>query len=134
MDWRIVAAVVAVALGAFLLAAWVAYSQHDIKPLIFLVVSEVLTIGALLAITLPVRYELWEQKLVVRTGVIRSEIWFNSIEKIEPCSSIMAGPSLSFDRLRIEYDNNGYDAYVLVSPDDEESFLTQLEARRGALT
>jgi hypothetical protein len=130
VDWWMVVLVIILLLSGMALAAWVGFQQGNFKALIFVVVCEIITVGMALLITLPVRYELTDKKLMVRTGVLRSEVILSSIRKIGEYRSIMAGPTLSFDRLRIDYDNQGYDAFILVSPQDKQKFLEEIELRR----
>ncbi len=132
VDWWMLAIVACILLAGLAVAAWVCVNKGDFTALIFVLVCEVFTVGAILMITLPVQYELLQDKLVVRTGVLRSVVPLKSINHMAKCHSFMAGPTLSFDRLRIDYDNSGYAAYVLVSPEDQAEFIKQVELRRSS--
>lgn len=131
VDKRLVVISVSFLLGIFVLALWMGIGEGNMKALVFIVICELFTVGGILAIMLPVHYELGKKTLKVRTGVIYTEVSLDSIKEIGKCRSILSGPSLSFDRLRIDYDNNGYAAYVLISPEDQQRFMQEVELRRN---
>jgi hypothetical protein len=78
----------------------------------------------------PTRYELHEQELVIRSGVIRYRIPYSEIRAVTPSRNPLSAPAWSLDRLRIDRKRG----YALISPRDKEGFLRVLAARTDQLT
>ncbi|MCZ2156874.1 MAG: PH domain-containing protein [Bryobacterales bacterium] len=66
--------------------------------------------------------------LRVRCGPLRWSIPLDHIHRVEPSRNSRSSPALSLDRLRIDY---GCGKFVLVSPEDKEGFLREINARRS---
>lgn len=76
------------------------------------------------------RYTLEPRQLLVRSGPFFWRIPFSTITRITPSASLMAGPALSLERLRIEY---GRGRVLLISPRDTQRFVDEIEGLRRAL-
>jgi len=69
-------------------------------------------------------YTINESDLTVRSGPMRWVIALSQIESVTPTRDARSGPALSLDRLRICY---GGGRQMLISPQDKESFIRDLE-------
>ncbi len=74
----------------------------------------------------PVAYELHDDALVIRFGLVRSRIGYDRIRGVRPSRSVLASPALSLDRLAIDV---GGPISTTISPADREGFLEDLAAR-----
>ncbi|RXQ99680.1 PH domain-containing protein [Pseudoxanthomonas composti] len=92
-------------------------------------------LGVLPALVLPLwllldtRYQLTAERLLVRCGPFRWRIALSEIRAVTPTRSLMSGPALSLDRLRVDY---GRWRSVLISPRERQAFLDELAALREA--
>ncbi len=84
-----------------------------------------LAMGLGMLVFLPCRYSLRDHSLDVRAGLIRQTIRYTDIRNVTPTRSLLGGPALSLDRLRIDHRNGS----VLVSPKERETFLREIEKR-----
>lgn len=73
------------------------------------------------------RYTLTSAELRIVSGPFIWTVRLADIERVSRTSSVLASPALSSKRLRIDY---GRGRSVMISPDDEEKFLRELEIRR----
>jgi membrane protein YdbS with pleckstrin-like domain len=71
---------------------------------------------------IPCRYELREDQLVVRCGIVRYLVPYPSIDMVTPSRNPISSPALSLDRLEIRYGKK----LILISPLDKEGFLQAL--------
>lgn len=76
------------------------------------------------------RYVLDGHHLRVHSGPFRWSVPIEDITHVEPTRSPLSSPALSLDRLRIEYARG---KRLLVSPENRDGFLRELEARRPGL-
>lgn len=83
-----------------------------------------LLVGLYAGMVLPIRYELHPSELVVRFGLVRRRVPYARITEVKPSRSILASPALSLDRIEIRH---GPHLPVLISPDDRERFLLDLD-------
>jgi hypothetical protein len=77
---------------------------------------------------LPLYYEVREDELFVRCGVFRYRIPGPSIVSVAPTRNPISSPALSLDRLAIRYEVNGKSRQLLISPQEREAFLQDLQA------
>jgi uncharacterized membrane protein YdbT with pleckstrin-like domain len=75
------------------------------------------------AMTLPCRYELDDDHLLIRCGMIRQRIAYAAITRIAPSRSLVAAPALSLRRVKISFAGGSQ----LVSPRDREVFIQMLQ-------
>ncbi|MGD9600744.1 MAG: PH domain-containing protein [Gammaproteobacteria bacterium] len=73
-------------------------------------------------------YRFEERTLVVRGGPFRWRIRIHEINTVRPTHNFVTAPALSGDRLCIDY---GDGKALEISPDDTESFVTELQSRGG---
>ncbi|HRP35709.1 MAG TPA: PH domain-containing protein [Gammaproteobacteria bacterium] len=97
-------------------------------PLLSLAVSPMLLVGVGLPLWLlsSTCYLLRERELEARCGPFRWHIPLAEIHGLARTRSWLASPALSLDRIRIDY---GQDRWIMVSPDDPESLLAELQRR-----
>jgi len=90
-------------------------------------------IGVLAGVGLPLwilantNYTLTDMTLHVRCGPFSYKVPIAEISSVTPTRSILSAPALSLDRLRIEYSRG---KVVVISPEDRERFLKDLDIRR----
>jgi xanthine/uracil/vitamin C permease (AzgA family) len=89
----------------------------------------VLIIGMVLAFIIHMfmttYYTIDGNELYVKCGfIINTRIDIATITKIEPTSTMLSSPALSFDRIEIFY--NKYDS-VIISPGDKAGFIAKLQ-------
>ncbi len=81
----------------------------------------------LLAIGVPIRYEITDSALIVRFGFLRREISLARIDGAEPSNSPVSAPAWSLERLRIDYRHkDGRRGHVHISPKVRQDFLQHL--------
>ncbi|MGF1679313.1 MAG: PH domain-containing protein [Candidatus Methylacidiphilales bacterium] len=111
--------------------AVLAWQTGDARPFIFVAISEAITVGLMLLVAMPVWYDVSPDELIVRAGVMRWVVPLPSIRSIRPSFSLISSPAWSMDRLRIDYDNQGHPAFILISPDDRARFMELIEKNRS---
>jgi hypothetical protein len=80
----------------------------------------------LVGLVFPVYYELDDQGLLIRSGMMRSRIRYAEIRRVTPSRSMLSNPALSMDRLHIDA---GDPLGPLISPKDKRAFLDALAIR-----
>ena len=75
-------------------------------------------------------YELTDDELRVRCGPFRWCVPLREVRAVVPSRSLLSGPALSLDRLRIDY---GRARLLLISPKDRQRFLSELQNRCATL-
>jgi hypothetical protein len=85
------------------------------------------------AISLPTEYVVLQTELVVRSGVLRTRIPLERIERVYPTSNPLSAPAWSLDRVGIDYRVAGGRRLALVSPAQQTEFM-KLLAERADLT
>lgn len=80
--------------------------------------------------TLPCRYTLAADHLLIRCGVIRRRIPYSAITRVEPSSSLMSAPALSLRRLEVKHARGAQ----LISPRDRSAFIAALRERAPHVT
>ncbi len=81
----------------------------------------------------PLYYEITPSELFIRSGLLHWKIPLASIQRVSPTRNLLASPSLSLDRLRVDYSQNGKARYTLISPKDKPGFLRDLAQYAGDL-
>ncbi len=93
------------------------------------------TIAAVL-MWLPVintKYSLDDHNLIVRFGIFKWQIPFQTIIRMEKTRDMSASPALSLDRLRIAYDIQGYSKTIMISPKNQTEFCSALTLKVSSL-
>jgi hypothetical protein len=94
-------------------------------------VVPVVIVGAITGLFLfPLYYELTGSALVIRFGVFRSKIPYESIRQVVPTRNPLSSPALSLDRLHID---TGNPLGPNISPAERSAFLDALVARTPGL-
>ncbi|MBB3101772.1 PH domain-containing protein [Azomonas macrocytogenes] len=103
------------------------------NPPLWFIPTVTLFLGAVLPLWVlrATRYSINNDALLIVSGPFRWTVPFSQIKDVAPvrarCSSY--SPALSLDRLRIEYAD---DKTLLVSPENRDQFLKDLQERRPA--
>ena len=85
-----------------------------------------LTAASVLLLAYPVYYKITSSHLIVRSGVLRTEIPLSSIEEVRSTRNPLSAPAWSLDRLRIDYRKAGWASFMLISPEDKARFMRDL--------
>jgi len=120
--WLVV--LVAAAVAMCFIQAWSLLASSAGQALAAFAIG-VFTLGAVLALTVPCRYTLEADHLLIRCGIIRRRIPFAKIDRIETSWSPLSAPALSLRRVRIGYGRS----FQLVSPRERDRFIEALRER-----
>ncbi len=74
----------------------------------------------------PMYYELADDHLIIRFGLVRSRVKYADIRQVKPTRNPLSSPALSLDRLHID---SGSSLGPNISPADRDGFLRELAAR-----
>jgi uncharacterized membrane protein YdbT with pleckstrin-like domain len=80
----------------------------------------------LFGLVFPVYYELDQDALVIRSGLLSSRVRYADIRRVVPTRSMLSNPALSLDRLHVDAGNP---LGPLISPKDKSGFLDALAIR-----
>lgn len=81
----------------------------------------------MLILSLPTRYTLTADKLLVRSGMFHWKIPLDSIVSAEFTSNPLSSPAWSLKRIRVNYRRkSGRRSFLLISPKDRSCFLRDL--------
>ena len=83
--------------------------------------------------TYPIYYEVTAKDLVIRSGLLRQTIPLSSIDEARPTRNPLSAPAWSLDRLHIGYWKKGKKTFVLISPENRDSFLRELVRKSSDL-
>jgi uncharacterized membrane protein YdbT with pleckstrin-like domain len=78
------------------------------------------------AFVYPLRYELRDDALVIRFGILRSRVPYDRIRAVTPTRTLVGSPALSLDRLHVQA---GSALGPNISPADKQGFLQALARR-----
>ncbi|MBT9556930.1 MAG: PH domain-containing protein [Myxococcales bacterium] len=81
-------------------------------------------------VVFPLYYELTDDALVIRFGLFRSKIPYESIRQVVPTRNPLSSPALSLDRLHID---TGNPLGPNISPAERSAFLDALVSRTSRL-
>lgn len=87
----------------------------------------ILSLAIVLVLTVPCRYTLEGDHLLIQCGVIKRSIPYAQIHGIEASSSPLSAPALSLRRVKIVYGRS----FQLVSPQERGRFIEELSKRAG---
>ncbi|MCZ2103252.1 MAG: PH domain-containing protein [Burkholderiales bacterium] len=121
--------VLVAAAGVCAVAAAAALRQASGMALLALLF--ILAIGATLPVWILVstNYSVQGSTLHVRSGPFAWHIPVSAITSIKPTHSPLSSPALSLRRLRVEY---GHGKCILVSPVDQQAFISAVESAKNA--
>jgi hypothetical protein len=83
--------------------------------------------GLMSLVVWPITYTLTSNHLVIRAGVFRSRLPYDTITAVYPTRNPLSSPALSLDRTRI--DHTGRFGFALISPESRERFMRDLAER-----
>jgi hypothetical protein len=87
----------------------------------------ILPMALMSLLVFPLKYEIGQRELRIRSGIIRFQVPFKEIREVTPTRSPISSPALSLDRLRIQYGRKA----IMISPEDKYSFLEDLARATG---
>jgi len=87
-----------------------------------------LGVGLPLWLLFSTTYALDQEQLSIRCGPFKWQVPIRDIRAITPTRNPLSSPALSLDRLRIDYGSGGS---VMISPNNKEQFLRDIEALRA---
>jgi len=87
-----------------------------------------LSLVAVAILSLPTRYEITDQELLVRSGLMHWKIKLTDIQEILPTSNPVSSPAWSIDRLQIRFMRGGIEQSLCISPSDQAAFLSAMSA------
>lgn len=93
------------------------------------VLSAMLIIGGVAAVSLPTCYEVQSDRLIIRSGLLRWTIRLDEIVSVTPTSNPLSGPAWSLDRLAVKLRRAGKDRTLLISPKQQDEFLHDLRVK-----
>lgn len=121
--------VVMLGIPVAVLASIVPELRHDATDLVTVVVIGLVAVGLPLSVLVNTRYVLHADTLRIFAGPFRWNVRIGEIKSVTPTRSVLSGPALSLQRLRIEY---AAGKSIMISPADRDAFLRALEERRRA--
>lgn len=121
-------AIVVLALGAGLASTVAALRRDPQQGWVGLALMGA-AIALVIGISVPTEYIVTDRELVVRSGMLRSRIGLDSIERVSRTHNPLSAPAWSLDRVRIDYRTAGRRGFALVSPRRQAEFLSELQQR-----
>ncbi|MPW45661.1 PH domain-containing protein [Acinetobacter guerrae] len=73
------------------------------------------------------RYVVTQDYLIIHSMFLKWKILRNQIQNITPSNNPLSSPALSLDRLKIDYQKDGKNKSVLISPKDKQKFIKVLQ-------
>lgn len=125
VDWWIAALVVGSVLFCFVLSFYLLRVDRTSAFILFGITALMVVITLLLVI--PCAYTLFDDHLLVQSGVIRYKIPYTDIRKIEKSSNPLSSPALSLRRVKITRKKG----FLLISPPDRDQFIKDLSTMIG---
>lgn len=107
-------------------AGYEAFQRNQPSLFIYVVVCELISALVIMAVGAPISYKVGSKNLSVRAGVMRWEIPLQKITSVRRTRNPLSSPAWSLNRVRIDYDNDGYSAFILISPIPLEAFFEAL--------
>lgn len=132
VDAWIVLLLVVVLGGTLVAAALEAAESGDVRILIFAGIGVLFPCVLIGILSIPLAYRLDETILTIRSGLITWKVPIGGIREIRKTSNPLSAPAWSLKRIRIDYDNEGHPAWILISPQDRDAFISDLKARQAA--
>lgn len=125
VDWWIAALIVGSVLFCFVLSFYLLRVDRTSAFILFGITALMVVITLLLVI--PCAYTLFDDHLLVQSGVIRYKIPYTDIRKIEKSSNPLSSPALSLRRVKITRKKG----FLLISPPDRDQFIKDLSTMIG---
>ena len=73
----------------------------------------------------PCQYTLEDKSLLAQAGILKWRIPYAEIQTVEFSNSILSGPALSLQRIKVQYDRGR----ILISPNERDLFLKELRKK-----
>jgi len=124
IDWWIAAILVILPLIQ-LAGGMVALFLGDVEGSIAATVGLAIVLAIYWLLVIPTRYAIEDDHLLVRFGVVRQRIRYDSIVEVHPTRNLLSSAALSVDRLAIRT-GRGPLNLTLISPLEREEFLAML--------
>ena len=113
--------------GLLLQFLWTMYIEGTMQQYPEHALLYVLTMALLWWPILNTRYIVTEQHLVIHSMLFKWQINRSDITKISESHNLISSPTLSLDRLRIDYQKNGVASHILISSKDKDVFCKLLQ-------
>jgi membrane protein YdbS with pleckstrin-like domain len=123
--WFMAALLATIAIGA----TTVAVAAWRGGPIALMLALVVLPIGLPIWLLRSTRYSLSDSHLDIRSGPFAWRVPLYQVRAVTRTRNPLSSPALSLDRLRIDY---GPAKWIMISPQDPERFVRELDARRSA--
>jgi hypothetical protein len=127
--WLVV--LMAGAAAAPLLAAGWLLLHGEWRGVVVLTLWGLVTTLLLGALTQPLRYMFWTDRLHIQSGWLAWDLPYPALRRAAPSRNPLSAPAWSLRRIKITSVDG---SSILVSPDDEKSFMDELAARCPQLT
>lgn len=114
------AAALPVAIGVWLLI------QGASRGVFLLIVWGGVMTTLMIALGFPLRYILRPDRLHIRCGWLEWDVPLATLRRVAPSRNPLSGPAWSLQRVRLDSKDG---SFILVSPDDQESFITEIAGR-----
>jgi PH (Pleckstrin Homology) domain-containing protein len=124
--WFMAALFGTIAIGA----ATVAITAWQGGPIASLAALLVFPIGLPIWLLRSTRYSLSDSHLDIRSGPFSWRVPLDQVRAISRTRNPLSSPALSLDRLRIDY---GPARWIMISPEDPERFVREVDARRSPI-
>jgi hypothetical protein len=85
--------------------------------------TTMVAVGA--ALSWPLRYTLRPDRLHIQSGWLEWDVPYASLRAVAPSRNPLAAPAWSLRRVRLDF----ADGFILVSPDDRETFIEAIAGR-----
>ncbi|HHZ98502.1 MAG TPA: hypothetical protein EYN68_02880 [Candidatus Marinimicrobia bacterium] len=79
----------------------------------------------LLSLFLPCRYTMFDDHLLIQSGILKKRIKYEDILSFEKSFNLLAAPAFSLKRVKIKLRKG----FALVSPKDRDDFILELERK-----
>lgn len=125
-NWFMAALLGTIAVGT----ATVAVAAWRGGPIALMLALLVFPIGLPIWLLRSTRYSLSDSHLEIRSGPFSWRVRLDQVRSITRTRNPLSSPALSLDRLRIDY---GSAKWIMISPQDAERFIRELDARRESV-
>jgi hypothetical protein len=130
IDWWLVP-LLCIPPASAVIACAVSSIQGSITDFVIAVAIAIFVAGLYFGLVFPMRYGFSETHLIIRNGMCTQRILLSEISEVHPTRNPLSSPSLSLDRLHVQF-GEGFFKAVLISPADRVRFMDEL-AQKASL-
>jgi hypothetical protein len=125
VDTWLVAVVLGAAMMPLAVGTWLLV-QGEKKGAFLLVIWGGTMSMLMVALGFPLRYTLRSDQLHVKSGWLEWSVPLATLRRVAPSRNPLSAPAWSIRRLRLDSADG---SFILVSPDDQESFISEIAER-----